>query len=46
MRKNEAKKLPFVIMYVPDWYKIQEMCDKNVLENGGMLRFIPECNKA
>ena len=26
MCKNAVKKLLFAIMYVPDWYKTQEMC--------------------
>ena len=26
-----AKKLPFVIIYVPDWCKTQQTCDKAVL---------------
>ena len=30
MCKNAAKKLPFIITYVPDQYKTQEMCDKAV----------------
>ena len=37
--------LPFVIMYVLDGFKTQEMCDKVILENGGMLKFIPDCYK-
>ena len=41
MCKNGVKKLPFVIMYVPERYKTQEMCDKAVLENGRMLKLIP-----
>ena len=32
-------------MYVPDRYKIQEMCDKVVLENDEVLSFIPDCYK-
>ena len=42
MCKNAVKNLPFVIMYVSDRQKTQEMCDKIILENDGMLRFIPD----
>ena len=31
------------MLYVPDWYKTQEMCDKVILENGRTLRLIPDC---
>ena len=37
MCKNAAKKLPFVIKYVPDQYKTQKICDKANLEYGEML---------
>ena len=37
MWKNAVKKLLFLIRYIPDNYKIQQMCDKAVLENGGTL---------
>ena len=33
MFKNAVKKLPFFIMYVPDRYKIQQMCDKVSLKS-------------
>ena len=36
MCKHAAKKMRFVIRYVPDQYKTQEMCDKPILENGGI----------
>ena len=45
MCKNAVKKLPFVIIYGLDRHKTQEMCDKIILENGGMIRFIPDCCK-
>ena len=32
MCKNAVKKLPFVVRYVPDRYKFQELCDKVILE--------------
>ena len=45
MCKNAVKRLTFVIIYDLDRYKTQEMCDKIILENGGMIRFIPDCCK-
>ena len=39
--KHAVKKLPFVIRYVPDWYKTQENCEKAILESGGALKFVP-----
>ena len=35
--KHAVKKLPFKIRYIPDQYKNQQMCDKAILENGGVL---------
>ena len=32
-------------MYVPDRYKTYKVCDKVILENGAMQRFIPDCCK-
>ena len=31
---------PFVIRYVADQCETQEMCDKVILENGGMIMFV------
>ena len=45
MCKNAVRKLPFAVMYIPDWCKSQAICDKVILENGGMLRPIPDCYK-
>ena len=45
MCKNAVKKFPFVIKYVPDQYKTNEICDKVIIENGRMLRFTPDCYK-
>ena len=41
MCKCAVKKLPSVIIYVPDRYKTQQMCDKAILENGGTLKAVP-----
>ena len=38
--KNPFKMLLFVVRYVTDWYKTQEMYDKIILENGGTLMMI------
>ena len=37
MWKHPVETLPFVIRYVADRYKTQEMCE-NILENGGTLK--------
>ena len=37
MCENAVKKLPFIIKYVPDRYETKRMCDKVIIENGGML---------
>ena len=31
MCKNGAKKLPFVIKYIPNQYETKEMCDKIII---------------
>ena len=38
--KYAVKKLPFVIRNAPDL-----LCNKAILENGGMLKFVPNCYK-
>ena len=45
MCKHEVKKLPYLLRYVPDQYKTQQMCDKADLENGGTLKSVPDCYK-
>ena len=44
LKKCEACswKLPYLLRYVPDQYKTQQMCDKAVLENGGTLNSVPD----
>ena len=37
MCKYAVKKLPYLLRYVPDWYKTQQMCDKAILENGRLF---------
>ena len=45
MCKHAVKKLPFVIKYLPDRYMPQRMCDKVILENFGLLMFVPDWYK-
>ena len=45
MCKHPVKKLPFLIRYVPDECKSYQMCNKAVVENGGILKFVPGNNK-
>ena len=49
----QLKELPFVIRYVPDQCKTQQMCDKVILENSGTLESVADhckyqqiCDKA
>ena len=41
----QLKKLPFVIRYVPNQHKTQQMWDKAILENGGNLGSVPVSTK-
>ena len=45
MCKHAVKKLPFVIRYVPNRYKTQQMSDKAIAFSGGTLESIPDCYK-
>ena len=40
--QHTIKKFPFVIRYVSDWSKTQQMCDKAILENDGTLESAPD----
>ena len=42
MCKSPVKKLLFIIMYVTDQCKTQEVFNKFILENNRMLKFIPD----
>ena len=42
MYKHTVKKLPFLAKYVPDRCKAQQLCDKVIIENDGMIMFIPD----
>ena len=41
----QLKKLTFLIRYVLDQYKAQQMCDKTILENNRTLKSAPEWSK-
>ena len=45
MCKHAVKKLPYLIRYVPDQCKTQQMCDKAILENGGTLKSLSDWYK-
>ena len=52
MLTHAVKKLPYLLRYVPDQYKAEQICDKTILENGGTLKAVPHyyrnqemCNK-
>ena len=38
MCKHDIKKLLYLLRYVSDKYKTQQMCDKSIIENGGMVK--------
>ena len=38
--KHPVKRLLSIIRYVSDQYKTQQICDKAVLENGGLLKSV------
>ena len=40
--EHGVKSLFFVLRYVPDRYKAQEICNKAILENGGKFESIPD----
>ena len=43
MCKYAVKKLHHLLRYVPDQFKIQQMCDKAILENAGTLESVLDC---
>ena len=42
MSKHALKQLLFVMRYVPDDCKTQQVCDKVILGNGGMLESVSD----
>ena len=45
MCKHGVKKLTYILRYVRDQYKTQQICDKMILENWGTLNSVPNCCK-
>ena len=45
MCNHTVEKLPYLLRYVPDKYKNQNLCDKSILENGRTLKSVPDCYK-
>ena len=45
MYKHAVKKIPYLLRYVPDQQKTQQICEKAILENGGTLKSVPDCYK-
>ena len=45
MSIHAVKNLPFLMRYVPEQYKTQQMHEKAILENGGTLKSVPDCYK-
>ena len=43
--KHAVTKLPYLLRYVPDQCKTQQMCDKAILENGRKLTSVHHCYK-
>ena len=41
MCRHLVKNFLFVIRHVSDQYKPERMCDKAVVENDGMIKFVP-----
>ena len=45
MCKHTIQKLPYLLRYVPDRFRTQQVCNKAILENGGTLQSVPDCYK-
>ena len=45
MCKHAIQKLPYLLRYVPDRFRTQQVCNKAILENGGTLQSVPDCYK-
>ena len=43
MCNHAVKKLPYLLRYVPEQYKTQQMCDKAIPENDRTLKSVPDC---
>ena len=45
MCKHAVKKLPYLLRYVPDQYKTQQICDKATLKHALTLESVTDCYK-
>ena len=45
MCKHAVEKLSYLLRYVSDHYKTQQMCDEAILENVRTLKSVPDCYK-
>ena len=45
MFKHAVTKLRYLLRYVPDQYKAEQMCDKAILGNIETLESVPDCQK-
>ena len=45
MDKHAVTKLPYLLRYVLDWYKAQQICEKAIPENVKTLMSVPDCYK-
>ena len=45
MCNHVVKRVPYLIRYVSDQYKTQQMCDMAILANGGTLTSVSDCYK-
>ena len=45
MCKHAVKKLLYLLRYVPEQYKTQQICDKAILKNSEKLESVTDCYK-
>ena len=45
MCEHKVKKLPYLLRYTPDKYKVQQTCDKAILGKSRTLKSVPDCYK-
>ena len=41
----QLTKLPYLLRYVSDQFKTQQMCNEAITENGGAVNSVPDCKK-
>ena len=42
MLNREVQRTPWMLVYVPDWYETQEMCNEAVEKSLEVLSFVPD----